>query len=129
MLNQKPVDPESVQKFDSSLSRVSLSPTSPAEPRRLSEEEQKLLGEAKDVEIQSFLNAEVCRASEKAGIPARNIMRMRWVRTWKHQPRGTKKGKARLVVLGCTAPGFLEVDTGSPTPSRRARNLFHVKAA
>lgn len=56
-------------------------------------------------------------------------MRMRWVLTWRRQPDSTQKGKARLVVLGYTAPDLLEVETASSTPSRRARNLFYVKAA
>ena len=58
-------------------------------------------------------------------------MKMRWSLTWRKSEIG-KKAKMELVLLGYTAqdhPTVQTAKTESPTPGRRARFAFYMKAA
>ena len=64
-----------------------------------------MIREAKGKEFREFIKEHVVeRIKDQENIDPESIMRMRWVLTWKRQQDGTKKGKARLVVLGFEDP-------------------------
>lgn len=48
-------------------------------PTKVSANEKRLLDDAKEVEKQSLVKAEVVRAAERAGVATKDIMRVRWV--------------------------------------------------
>ena len=49
---------------------------------------------------------------------------MRWILTWKKQPDGEKKRKARLVVLGFEDPFLGTEETSSPTLNKRTKQII-----
>ena len=83
--------------------------------RDLSPSEMKLFQGAKNKEIQSWLSTETVRRIARNQIPEEQILRSRWVLTWKpvdpttQDPNPQPKAKARLVILGYEDPQF-----GSP---------------
>ncbi len=105
---------------------------------QLTEEEKKMFRQAKDKEIQSWLSTEtVCRIL-RSQVPQENIMRCRWILTWKPtDSEGDQKEKmtpkltpkARLVVLGYEDPLVHEIPRDSPTMSKLARMLILQYAA
>ena len=69
--------------------------------RGLNQDDRKLIQDAKGKEIREFIKEHVvARLREGEKVSAEQIMRMRWVLTWKKGDDGEKRGKARLVVLG-----------------------------
>ena len=109
---------------------------------QLSPHERKLFCDAKSKEIQSWLDTEtVCRILRHK-IPRENVLRCRWVLTWKEPDVSSEKtklnqtenppqhrAKARLVVLGYEDPQLSEVAPNSPTSTRLARMLILQYAA
>ena len=105
---------------------------------QLSNEEKQLFQRAKDKEIDSWLSTEtVCRILRNQ-IPQENIMRCRWILTWKPTDEGDANNsknpqqyvpKARLVVLGYEDPLVHEIPRDSPTMSKLARMLILQFAA
>ena len=51
-------------------------------------------------------------------------MKTRFVLTWKKNEDGTKKGKARLVVLGFQDPHLGTEQTSAPTLTKRSKQLL-----
>ena len=93
--------------------------------KRLSAEEKELIRTAKGKEIREFLKeAVVARLVEGEVVNPDEVMRMRWVLTWKKNEDGTPKGKARLVVLGFQDPYLGTENTSSPTLNRRSKQLL-----
>ena len=67
----------------------------------LTPEEKELVRFAKGKETNKFLKeAVVARLQQGETVDPSEVMKMRWVLTWKEHDDGTTKGKARLVVLG-----------------------------
>ena len=87
---------------------------------KLTSEKKKELMAAKDTELNAWLKNHVVEAASRAGVNPKALMKMRWVVTLKDDGRV----KARLVVLGFTDPRLGQIDTASPTCSRRARQVF-----
>ena len=88
---------------------------------------------AKHKEIRAWLSHAMVRKIAKGKIPAKNIMRCRWIYTWKPaaetdeaNPDG-KKAKARLVVLGFEDPDMDHVPNDAPTLSKDGRQLLLQK--
>ena len=80
---------------------------------------------AKNLEIEAWLKELVCE-KYRGVVPASRLMKMRWVLTFKvldHNPSKIK-AKARLVLLGYSDPDLLELQTSSPTMTRRSRQLL-----
>ena len=104
---------------------------------RLDPNQSEEMAKAKSNECTQWLNNEVLEAiASQHEIPSSEIMKMRWVLTWKdpgaNAPVGAKpKAKARLVILGFQDPqlGNPGHETASPTPSRTARQVFLTVAA
>lgn len=103
---------------------------------QLTQAEKDLFREAKDKEIQSWLSTEtVCRVLRHQ-IPQENIMRCRWILTWKpldsespNDKNPKSVPKARLVVLGYEDPLVHEIPRDSPTMSKLSRMLILQYAA
>ena len=92
--------------------------------RRLTDEERLQFGQAKAIEVSNFLSA---RAFES--IPSHikvkrdDAVRMRWILTWKQKEDGSRKAKARAVLLGYQDPKYEQRATMSPTTTRQTRQL------
>ena len=93
--------------------------------RNLDKDDRKLIQDAKGKEIREFIKEHVvARLREGEKVSAEQIMRMRWVLTWKKDDNGEKRGKARLVVLGFEDPYLGTEDTSSPTLNKRSKQIL-----
>ena len=93
--------------------------------KRLTPEEKELIRTAKGKEIKEFLKeAVVARLQQGETVDPNEVMKMRWVLTWKKNDDGSTKGKARLVVLGFQDPHLGTEHTSSPTLNRRSKQLL-----
>ena len=101
----------------------------------LSAADQELFRQAKDKEIDSWIQTETVARILRYQIPKENIMKCRWILTWKevdeessknsHQHQHPKyKPKARLVVLGYTDPDLADIPRDSPTMTKLSRMLI-----
>ena len=92
---------------------------------KLTKAEREEFGKAKDVEVNNYLAAKVFAKLPKHLRPSRDqILKMRWVLTWKWDQDGSRKAKARCVILGYMDPDYENRPTASPTMSRTTRQLF-----
>ena len=124
---------------------------------RLSERERQLFHRAKLKEVDSFIKNEAVRKclddeETRRAFDSNRIVKARWVLTWKlvppeeqseavadhknnpntvHVSDGTKKAKARIVLLGFQHPSLLDptFKTASPVQSMLGRNLLYAMAA
>ena len=98
--------------------------------RRLSEEERQAFKEAKSVEVKNFIGAQAFEALPPEYKPDRSqAIGMRWVLTWKQREDGSKKAKARAVLLGYQDPAYEHRATTAPVMCRQARQLLLQAAA
>ena len=90
----------------------------------LSPEDRELFRKAKQVEVQNFISAkafELLPAELK--VSRQDAVRMRWILTWKVKPDGSRKAKARAVLLGYMDPQYEHRSTTSPTTTRQTRQI------
>ena len=94
--------------------------------RSLSERDQKLFDAAKDKEVKAWIDHGTVQKVAKGTLSPDQIMRCRWILTWKApEPGGTeRRAKARLVVLGFEDPGLSEIPRDAPTLSKDGRQLL-----
>ena len=98
--------------------------------RRLSPEEQAEFRGAKQVEVKNFLSADAFEALPKHLQPSRDqAVGMRWVLTWKLKDDGTRKAKARAVLLGYQDPCYEHRSTTAPVMTRQSRQMLLQMAA
>ena len=103
--------------------------------KNLTSEELKLFQNAKMKEIQSWLTTETVRRIARNQIPEDQILRSRWVLTWKpvepteKDPSPPSKPKARLVILGYEDPQLESLARDSPTMGKDSRTLILQFAA
>eukprot|EP00439_Symbiodinium_sp_Y106_P067735 s201_g11.t1 len=95
---------------------------------RLSDRQRTAMQEAKGLEVQQWLRTKVARKVSEYVDP-NSLIGMRWVMTFKkaepdEQGNEQVNAKARIVVLGYSAPSLLEEPTTSPTISRLSRQLL-----
>ena len=95
----------------------------------LTSAERQMFDAAKEKEIQSWLDTQtVCRILRHK-IPMQNILKCRWILTWKDAENNThlsvdskqvggRKAKARLVILGYQDPELSSLERDSPTLSK-----------
>ena len=98
--------------------------------KKLSADELDMLDEAKENEIQQYLQNEAVEAIKgQVDLKPEELMGMRWVVTVKHFPQ--KKVKARLVILGYQAADLEDelLNAATPTPTRRSKQCFLQIAA
>ena len=92
--------------------------------RSLTSEDRKLFDIAKSKEWRSWLTSEAVELiHRRTKIPRAQIMKARWVLTWKGDG-DTKTPKARLCVLGFQDPRLATVETTSPTMTQDAEHLI-----
>jgi len=99
----------------------------------LSSEEKAEFQKAKEKEIQNSLQTGTISKIVRDQVPPDQILRCRWILTWKpidqqekEQLKRTKnvKAKARLVILGYLDPKIAEVPRDSPTLGRHSKMLL-----
>ena len=95
--------------------------------------DQERMKKAMGIEIGQWLEEKVCEildSETKNRIPGREIMKMRWILTWKEDKGNTddRKAKARLVVLGFQDPMMGHEEIASPTLNKRSRMLLYQNA-
>eukprot|EP00435_Cladocopium_sp_Y103_P019613 s385_g4.t1 len=111
--------------------------------RTLTPQDKALFNAAKTKEIVSWLSTETVRKIARSQIPEDQILRSRWVLTWKPLDKPmeqtdptagdtqqvTHKPKARLVILGFEDPQLETLARDSPTMGRDSRSLIFQYAA
>ena len=104
---------------------------------QLSESDRKLFQQAKEKEINSWISTETITKILRHKLPRENILRSRWILTWKEvdpekntgQVAAKFKPKARLVVLGFEDPQVDNIPRDSPTMNKLSRMLVLQMAA
>lgn len=87
--------------------------------KHLSPEELEQFKSAKAVEVTNFISAKAFEALPSHLKPDMSqVVKMRWVLTWKLRDDGTRKAKARAVLLGFQDPKYAERATMAPTTTR-----------
>ena len=91
--------------------------------RDLSHEELALFDQAKQKELQCWIQTSAIKAILRRSLNPSQILKSRWILTWKPPEPGEdkKRAKARLVVLGFQDPKLVEVMRDAPTLSREGR--------
>ena len=106
--------------------------------RDLTPGDLELFLQAKNKEVNSWLSTETVRRISRNMIPEDQILRSRWVLTWKpidpaenteSTNKSPMKPKARLVVLGFEDPQLDSLARDSPTMGRDSRTLLLQYAA
>ncbi len=101
----------------------------------LNNEDRKLFEKAKNQEIDSWISTGTIARILRHQLPMENIMRCRWILTWKSVDEeeskiigSNRKPKARLVVLGYEDPQIDSIPRDSPTMSKLSR-MFVLQTA
>ena len=101
----------------------------------LSNEDRKLFEKAKNQEIDSWISTGTIAKILRHQLPMENIMRCRWILTWKSVDEeesktigSHRKPKARLVVLGYEDPQIDSIPRDSPTMWKLSR-MFVLQTA
>ena len=91
----------------------------------LNAQERLLFDQAKDKEIQCWLQTSAIKAVLRRSLNPEQILKSRWILTWKSPEPGEsqRRAKARLVVLGFQDPKLVEVMRDAPTLSREGRAI------
>ena len=98
--------------------------------RKLTSEERDQFRAAKAVEVKNFIAAEAFKSLPAHLQPsADQAVGMRWILTWKVKEDGTRKAKARAVLLGYQDPAYEHRATTSPVMTRQTRQMFLQYAA
>ena len=99
--------------------------------RRLTEEEKNEFNKAKAVEVSNFIAAKAFEALPGSlRVNREDAVKMRWILTWKIKEDGSKKAKARAVLLGYQDPKYEERATMAPTTTRQTRQIqLQISAA
>ena len=92
--------------------------------RHMTPEELKQFAAAKDVEVNNFIAARAFEAlPNHLRVDKTKAVSMRWILTWKHKEDGSRKAKARAVLLGYQDPEYEHRSTTSPTTTRQTRQM------
>ena len=92
--------------------------------RRLTPTELQEFAKAKSVEVNNFIAAKAFEAlPADYRVDRTQAVKMRWILTWKRKDDGSKKAKARAVLLGYQDPLYEHRSTMSPTTTRQTRQL------
>lgn len=101
----------------------------------LNSHDKELFQDAKEKEAQSWIDTETVARILRHQVPRENVLRSRWILTWKEVDDSNHKGpikhkpKARLVVLGYEDPLVDSIPRDSPTMSKMSRMLILQYAA
>ena len=98
--------------------------------KKLSEKERKEFSEAKDIEVRNFVASQAFEALPAHLQPSREqAVHMRWLLTWKLREDGSKKAKARAVLLGYQDPLYEFRNTTAPVMTKQTRQFLLQLAA
>ncbi|CAE6958741.1 RE1 [Symbiodinium sp. CCMP2592] len=98
--------------------------------KRLNPQELQQFREAKAIEVKNFLAAEAFQTLPPHLRPHHSqAINMRWILTWKQKEDGSKRAKARAVLLGYQDPAYEHRPTTSPVMSRQSRQMLLQAAA
>ncbi|CAE7036286.1 RE1, partial [Symbiodinium sp. CCMP2456] len=98
--------------------------------KRLSPQELAQFKEAKAIEVKNFIAAEAFQALPPHLRPHHSqAIGMRWLLTWKPREDGSKKAKARAVLLGYQDVAYEHRATTSPVMTRQSRQMLLQAAA
>ena len=89
--------------------------------KTLNAEEKKLFDQAKEKELSCWMQTNAIRPILRQKMNPEQILRSRWILTWKQDDTIGRKAKARLVVLGYMDPKLTEISRDSPTLSKEGR--------
>ncbi len=101
----------------------------------LNNKDRELFQAAKEKEVDSWIDTETVARILRNKVPRENVLRSRWILTWKeideanYQGPAKYKPKARLVVLGFEDPLVDSIPRDSPTMSKMSRMLILQYAA
>ena len=92
--------------------------------KHLNAEEREMFRMSKMVEVNNFIAAKAFETlPDKLKPSADQAIRMRWILTWKYEEDGSRKAKARAVLLRYQDPCYEQRATNSPTTTRQTRQL------
>ena len=92
--------------------------------KHLTPEERQLFDQSKAVEVINFIASKAFEVIPSHLKPSSSqAIRMRWILTWKYKEDGSKKAKARAVLLGYLDPCYEHRSTTSPTTTKQTRQL------
>ena len=99
--------------------------------RSLGPGDRELFDAAKAKEIKAWIDHGTVKRVAKGTLTADQVMRCRWILTWKAPAPGMseRRAKARLVVLGFEDPGLQQVPNDAPTLSKDAKQLLLQQVA
>ena len=99
--------------------------------KNLGEGERQLFQQAKEKEIDAWVKHETVKRVAKGTLRDDQIMRCRWILTWKSPAPGTseRRAKARLVVLGFEDPQISSISSDAPTLSKDGKQLILQQVA
>ena len=94
--------------------------------KTLTSDERQMFDLAKQKELTCWLQTNAVRKILRHRLNPEQILRSRWVLTWKspEDANGSPKAKARLVVLGYEDPQLTSVARDSPTLTREGRSVI-----
>ena len=93
--------------------------------RRLSPEDRAAFQDAKTVEVRNFIASKAFEILPETMKPSKDqAIGMRWILTWKQKEDGTRKPKARAVLLGYQDESYEHRATTSPVMTRQTRQLL-----
>ena len=92
--------------------------------RRMTAEDREAFNGAKAVEVKNFVASNAFEVLPEHLRPDRSqAIGMRWILTWKLREDGTRKAKARAVLLGYQDSAYEHRATTSPVMSRQTRQM------
>eukprot|EP00435_Cladocopium_sp_Y103_P042279 s1426_g11.t1 len=99
--------------------------------REQTPQDQGLFDAAKAKEVKAWIDHGTVKRVTKGTLSADQIMRCRWILTWKSPAQGSseRRAKARLVVLGFEDPDIQSVASDAPTLSKDAKQLLLQQVA
>ena len=99
--------------------------------RSLNEEDRKLFKAAKDQEVKAWIDHGTVGKVARGTLRDEQIMRCRWIVTWKPPAPGTssKRAKAPLVVLGFEGPQLSSIAADAPTLTKDGKQLLLQQVA
>ena len=98
--------------------------------KKMTAEEREAFAGAKAIEVKNFVSSEAFEILPDHLKPDKSqAIGMRWILTWKLREDGTRKAKARAVLLGYQDEGYEHRATTSPVMTRQTRQLILQLAA
>ena len=98
--------------------------------RRMDPETRAEFEGAKGVEVKNFIAAKAFEIiPDHLQPPREQAIGMRWILTWKLKDDGTRKPKARAILLGYQDPGYEHRATTTPVMTKQSRQMLLQVAA